>query len=57
MYVDDLAEACEYFLKKKIKHSLINIGSGEEKTILNFSKFIMKNLNVKCKIIFDKKKT
>ena len=56
MYVDDLAEACEYFLKKKTKHSLINIGSGEEKTILNFRKFIMKNLNVKCKIIFDKKK-
>ncbi len=56
MYVDDLAEACEYFLKKKTKHSLINIGSGEEKTILNFSKFIMKNLDVKCKIIFDKKK-
>ena len=56
MYVDDLADACEYFLKKNTKHSLINIGSGEEKTILNFSKFIMKNLDVKCKINFDKKK-
>ena len=56
MYVDDLANACEYFLKKNTKHSLINIGSGEEKTILNFSKFIMKNLDVKCKINFDKKK-
>jgi GDP-L-fucose synthase len=33
MYVDDLASACEFFLKKKTKHSLINIGSGEEKTI------------------------
>ena len=56
MYVDDLANACEYFLKKKTKHSLINIGSGEEKTILNFSKFIMKNLDFKCQIKFDKKK-
>mgnify|MGYP001380766769 FL=1 len=56
MYVDDLANACEYFLKKKTKHFLINIGSGEEKTILNFSKFIIKNLDVKCKINFDKKK-
>ena len=56
MYVDDLANACEYFLKKNTKHSLINIGSGEEKTILNFSKFIMKNLDIKCKINFDKKK-
>ena len=56
MYVDDLADACEFFLKKKTNHSIINIGSGEEKTILNFSKFIMKNLDVKCKIKFDKKK-
>ena len=29
MYVDDLADACEFFLKKKTNHSLINIGSGE----------------------------
>ena len=56
MYVDDLADACEYFLKKNTNHSLINIGSGEEKTILNFCKFIMKNLDAKCKIKFDKKK-
>ena len=39
MYVDDLADACEFFLKKKTKHSLINIGSGEEKTILGYCKF------------------
>ena len=34
-YVDDLAEACVFFLKKKTKHTLINIGSGQEKTIRN----------------------
>ena len=56
LFVDDLADACEFFLKKKTKHSIINIGSGEEKSILNFSKFIMKNLGIKCKIKFDKKK-
>ena len=33
MFVDDLASACEFFLKKKIKHSIINIGSGKQKTI------------------------
>ena len=33
MYVDDLAIACEFFLKKKTKDSLINVGSGIEKTI------------------------
>lgn len=56
MYVDDLADACEFFLKKKIKHSLINIGSGKEKTISGYCKFIMKKLDVSLKINFDKKK-
>ena len=27
IYVDDIAEACIFFMKKKTKHSLINIGS------------------------------
>mgnify|MGYP001236653355 CR=1 FL=1 len=56
LYVDDLADACEFFLKKKTNHTLINIGSGKEKTILGFAKFIMKKLRVDIKIKFDKKK-
>ena len=56
MYVDDLADACEFFLKKKTKHSLINIGNGKEKSILGYCKFIMKKLNVSLKISFEKKK-
>ena len=53
MYVDDLADACEFFLRKKTKHSLINIGSGEEKTILGYCKFIIKKLNVDLKVKFE----
>ena len=56
MYVDDLANACEFFLKKKTKHDLINIGSGEEKTILEYCKYVIKKLNVNLKIKLDKKK-
>ena len=56
MYVDDLADACEFFLKKKTKHTLINIGSGEEKSILEYYKFVMKKLKINIKIRFDKKK-
>ena len=56
MYVDDLANACEFFLKKKTKHDLINIGSGEEKTILEYCKFVIKKLKVNLKIKLDKKK-
>ena len=56
MYVDDLAHACEFFLRKKTKHTLINIGSGDEKTILGYCQFILKELKVKLVIIRDKKK-
>ncbi len=54
MYVDDLAEACVYFLNKKTKVSLINIGTGIEKSILEYAKFILKKINYKCKIILDR---
>jgi GDP-L-fucose synthase len=53
MYVDDLADACIYFLNKKTKESLINIGSGIEKTIAAYAKFIIKNINPNLKIKFD----
>ena len=56
MYVDDLAEACEFFMKKKTKHTLINIGSGQEKTIKGFSKFIMKKMGINLKLILNKNK-
>ena len=56
MYVDDLADACIYFLNKKTKDSLINIGSGVEKSIFEYAKFILKKINYKCEIILDKSK-
>ena len=56
MYVDDLADACIYFLNKKTKDSLINIGTGDDKSILEYAKFILKKINFKCKIILDKSK-
>ena len=55
-FVDDLAEACEYFLKIKTKHTLINIGSGIEARIIDYAKFIMKKIGVNLKIKFNKKK-
>ena len=56
MYVDDLADACIYFLKKKTTHSLINIGSGKEKKIIDYVKFLKKKMNYKGSIILDKSK-
>jgi len=56
MYVDDLADACIYFLNKKTKESLINIGTGYDKSIFEYAKFILKKNNFKCKIVLDKSK-
>ena len=53
LFVDDLADACIFFMKKKTKESFINIGSGIEKSITGFAKFIMKKLKVKLKINYD----
>ena len=56
MYSEDLADACLFFLKKKTKETLINIGSSKERTISEYAKFIIKKLNSKLKIKFDKSK-
>ena len=53
---DDVADACIFFLNKKTTHSLINIGTGEEKTIIEYAKFIMYHLGVDLKIIHENKK-
>ena len=56
IYVDDVADACIFFLKKYTKHSLINIGTEKDKTIEQYAEFIIKKLGLKIKINFDTKK-
>jgi len=56
IYVDDVADACIFFLNKKTKESLINIGTGKDIKIEQYAKSIMKFLNVKINIHFDKTK-
>jgi len=55
-FVDEISEACIFFQKKKTKHSLINIGSGYEKTIKSYIKIIAKKINANSEIKFDKNK-
>ena len=54
IYSDDIADACIYFLNKKTKHSLINIGTGIEKSITNYTKYIMNHLGINLKIKYKK---
>jgi GDP-L-fucose synthase len=53
LFVDDLADACIFFLNKKVKETLINIGSGEEMKIIDYAKFIIKELKTNIKIKLD----
>ena len=57
IHVDDLAAACIYFMKKKTKHSIINIGTGKDYTINYYANFISKIiLNKSIRIKYDKSK-
>ena len=56
IYVDDLADACIYFLNKKTKHTLINIGSGKDFSIKYYTSFVLKKLKLKISIKFDQLK-
>ena len=56
IFSDDIADACIYFLGKKTKHSLINIGTGIEKSINQYAKYIMKHLGVNLKIKYENTK-
>ena len=57
IYVDDIADACIYFMKKKTKHFLINIGTGKDYSINYYVNLITKLiLNKKIKIKYDKSK-
>lgn len=53
LFVDDLADACIYFINKKTKESLINIGSGKEMKIIDYAKFIIRKLNANLEIRLD----
>ncbi|AAZ21392.1 GDP-L-fucose synthase family protein [Candidatus Pelagibacter communis] len=58
IHVDDIAEACIFFMKKKTEHFLINIGTGKDYSIKYYLEFIAKVIlgNKKIKIKYDKTK-
>ena len=56
MYADDLADAIVFFMNKKTNHMIINIGTNIEKTIKEFTKSIIKTLELKIKVKFNNDK-
>ena len=55
IYVDDIADACLFFMKKKTVDYLINIGTGKDYTIRQYVQMLLKILipNKKVKIKYD----
>ena len=58
IFVDDIADACIFFMKKRIKQTIINIGTGKDYTIREYAFLINKIINPgkKLKIKLDKTK-
>ena len=56
IFVDDIADACVYFMKKKTKETLINIGTGKDMRIKDYVNFLIKKLKLKVKVKYDRKK-
>ena len=58
IHVDDIADACIYFMNKKTKDFLINIGSGKDYTIEYYAKLISKIIigDKKMNIKYDRSK-
>lgn len=53
LYVDDFARACCLIMEKKKNHSIINVGSKSEISILQLTKLVMKVLDYEVQIKFD----
>jgi len=56
MHVDDLAEAINFLIQKYNSDEPINIGVGEDLSILELANLIKKIINYKGEIIWDKSK-
>ncbi len=56
LYVDEVGDACEFFLKKETDSHLINIGSSTEKTIKEYAKKVRSKIDNSVIIKFDNNK-
>ena len=56
MFVDDFADALLYFMNKSFKEPFLNIGIGKDYSIKWYANFLMRKLNVKLIIKYDKSK-
>ena len=53
LHVDDLADACYFLLENYSEKGLVNIGCGEDVTILELAEIIKKTVGFDGEIVFD----
>ena len=55
IYVDDIANACIYFMNKRFKETFLNIGTGKDYSVRDYAKLILKLVipEQKVKIRYD----
>ena len=56
LYVDEVAKACEFFMRKKTSQTVINIGSDTEMSISEYANIIKNKIDPSISIRFDKNK-
>ena len=60
LYVDDLADACVFFMEKQFGRvdipSLINIGCGQDQSIKKLAEIVMKIVGLDGRIVYDTSK-
>ena len=58
IYVDDLADACVFFMRKRIKETILNIGTGRDYSIKQYANILISTIcpKKKVEIEFDRKK-
>ena len=58
IYSEDIADACIFFMNKKTRHSLINIGTGKDFSIRQYVKIFLDTIypNSNVVIFYDKSK-
>lgn len=56
LFVDDLSKSVEFLINNEINKNIINVGSGEEISILELAKLIQSELGFNGELIFDDNK-
>ena len=56
LYVDDLADACVYFMKQKTQEQILNVGTGKDHTVQQIAELVKEIVGLQGEVIYDSSK-